>query len=1266
MSETDADMRHGSASVRRSGWPYMRTDDVRRIPLPISLANEMAAYNRDVGASHGSSQLFLVKEDGEGHVVPITRGEIERIIATATAASPSPATLRRFPATFCALHVAAGLDDYIAWLVCDRFGGAHRTRAYYTCISPLLVGRALKQAARKVRNQVRAVAEDLGLRPPPALDPPRAHRKDRALPITTRRVVLPSIGSPFRLRDDAIRALVTYLYARLTGVRFTETLRTPEGHNLATVYLVLCLALLTALRPFEVDDIMADLCFVESADEDIGSLIPCPLIMVEAKANRHHEEDRLIPLFGMARQMVEQALTLPLRTLAQTLPVPLRGRLFYLIEPDESGQLTARLPTASALMEALKRTLQDDNLVHLVEELRLYDMRHVLRSRLAELLYDPQRLRAFAGDQAHVIDLIMGHHEDGGWLDPLMWPRSVGKGWIGDANRMAADRLYDDIAASWQIKALPPLSRTNPRGQTTRRILSTTERADRLAGDRADLRMWLNGVARGIGQGRDHAFADLSIATRKRMAARLAEEGARLVVPYLTPRGIDALATRVVHDTVRGFPRRLRTGTALARVLSRACGLPLPTAQAVAGVKRQRMTDAVRLTLLRDYPLWAVDALRRAISTTFPTSLLLSGAGLDRTVAGYALALLLLVEGFVLPAAGLGAIVSPNTVVTLEEDGLLVRPHGHGAALPPWRVPAATLAYTVAVGLFVQGRTERTLPRSHGTIRLLPEGTSTAAFDTWLVDVCARVGIPPIPPATLTEWCRLAALWATPALSLGALAGSPLYATSIPDSNVVRDAWRQGYPDDSDISASDRVTLEQPLPEQAPQRRPSMACVMEVPPALQAIRDSLRHLRNDTGDRVAVAEQCLARVAAHLGIPPPSQDSDAWGAAAVMALQGAAMTDAERNTLILDLWLGVQAARRTRRALAKGTLVRYGYTLVRFVNSLGAVPLCDATTLDVVDFLDRGDATRTRQTNFVAVCALLDLPGLKGCPAIDRNDEELHLAIERWPMPTLLPQHVDRFLAADIPLRDKAMGIVGLMGLRSGEVRRLSLRDIDLRGDAYIVVWRSKRGTTRRIPLRVFPAHWRVVVAQFVEEQRQVGGGLDAPLFATTAGRRYDRSEHMTKPIVARLTEISGLALRFHDLRGSCANYLLSHRYDARFIALILGHATVLSTLWYTHILDQDTPPARPLKVLHPYLSATEVATLTRLSPTAIRSLLKEAGADMWSPGQLHKAVTQAGGHVPLAQRGRAAERYRIEDVCGLLYRLYVVPVDIRVCEKSV
>lgn len=134
-------------------------------------------------------------------------------------------------------------------------------------------------------------------------------------------------------------------------------------------------------------------------------------------------------------------------------------------------------------------------------------------------------------------------------------------------------------------------------------------------------------------------------------------------------------------------------------------------------------------------------------------------------------------------------------------------------------------------------------------------------------------------------------------------------------------------------------------------------------------------------------------------------------------------------------------------------------------------------------------------------------------------------------------------------------------GCRAGELCALRWRDVDLRSRRITVpAAYNKTGTTRTVPLTA-----RMVQALRKLKRQPRLDGKDAVF--TLDGEPISESAHRRE--WGRACRRAGFEdLRYHDLRHSCASWLLAAGVPLATIGKILGHQHAVTTQRYAHLSD--------------------------------------------------------------------------------------------------
>ena len=159
-------------------------------------------------------------------------------------------------------------------------------------------------------------------------------------------------------------------------------------------------------------------------------------------------------------------------------------------------------------------------------------------------------------------------------------------------------------------------------------------------------------------------------------------------------------------------------------------------------------------------------------------------------------------------------------------------------------------------------------------------------------------------------------------------------------------------------------------------------------------------------------------------------------------------------------------------------------------------------------------------------------------------------------------------------LRDTALfELLYATGLRVSEL--VGLPVAAARGDPRMILVRGKGQKERMVPLstpaRSAVTDWLAHRDAEEEEGRKVGSPASRYLFPGDG-----RDGHLTRQYfhglvkdVAVLAGISPARVTPHVLRHAFATHLLAHGADLRVIQTLLGHADLVTTEIYTHVLDE-------------------------------------------------------------------------------------------------
>ena len=163
-------------------------------------------------------------------------------------------------------------------------------------------------------------------------------------------------------------------------------------------------------------------------------------------------------------------------------------------------------------------------------------------------------------------------------------------------------------------------------------------------------------------------------------------------------------------------------------------------------------------------------------------------------------------------------------------------------------------------------------------------------------------------------------------------------------------------------------------------------------------------------------------------------------------------------------------------------------------------------------------------------------------------------------------------------------GAVGVgTGCRSGEVRKLQLKDICLLEGKILVIREIAKSRKEREPRLMALAEWGL--RELLARAQSLGATKPEhyllPLNlaksryrAKSAEADWDVNRPMTSWVKSwrKLMEACGMnGFRFHDLRHSAASYLAMNGASLAEIAEILGHKTLAMVKRYSHLSEAHT-----------------------------------------------------------------------------------------------
>ena len=180
----------------------------------------------------------------------------------------------------------------------------------------------------------------------------------------------------------------------------------------------------------------------------------------------------------------------------------------------------------------------------------------------------------------------------------------------------------------------------------------------------------------------------------------------------------------------------------------------------------------------------------------------------------------------------------------------------------------------------------------------------------------------------------------------------------------------------------------------------------------------------------------------------------------------------------------------------------------------------------------------------------------------------------RLPRGIMTPDEVMRLLGQPLmttPLGFRDRAILELLystGLRAGECCRVTLYDLDLTGRTLRVI--GKGNKERVVPVGKVAAGY---VGEYIKHVRPILADTDRPnsvVYLTATGRAMLPAD--LGRLLRGYRESAGLpdTITVHSLRHTCATVMLRGGASIRHVQQMLGHASILTTQIYTHVVQSD------------------------------------------------------------------------------------------------
>lgn len=263
----------------------------------------------------------------------------------------------------------------------------------------------------------------------------------------------------------------------------------------------------------------------------------------------------------------------------------------------------------------------------------------------------------------------------------------------------------------------------------------------------------------------------------------------------------------------------------------------------------------------------------------------------------------------------------------------------------------------------------------------------------------------------------------------------------------------------------------------------------------------------------------------------------------------------------------------------EATRKEYMREVYDYLYSLNELPVQQAGKLHVVSFLvskqeSAGDRTRNRTLSALRsfYASLIDFELASRNPALEVKKSKT----EKNKIPVYLEEDELKKVLAYVEgrYRDRNLAVfllMGYCGLRVGEVHRMNLSHFKKEKGTLEVLGKGRKWN--EIPLPNLVVEY---LAKVEKERIQPYSSREEAFFVSQKGRRL--SIRQIQKIAANVfdaykqdhPQLTDLKLSCHKLRHSFATMLLKNNVDIRVVKELLGHASIETTMIYTHINDEQ------------------------------------------------------------------------------------------------
>ncbi|WP_246062088.1 tyrosine-type recombinase/integrase [Paenibacillus oralis] len=271
-----------------------------------------------------------------------------------------------------------------------------------------------------------------------------------------------------------------------------------------------------------------------------------------------------------------------------------------------------------------------------------------------------------------------------------------------------------------------------------------------------------------------------------------------------------------------------------------------------------------------------------------------------------------------------------------------------------------------------------------------------------------------------------------------------------------------------------------------------------------------------------------------------------------------------------------------QRGFTDSTHNEYLREVLAYLKSLKGLEVTEASKVNVIGFLVSKekvkDQTRNRTLSAIRTfyVALIDFEMATRNPALEVKKSKT----EKNKNPVYLEEEdlVDSLQYIEGRYRNRNIAIfllMGYCGLRVGEVHRLDLKDFKKTKGTIVVFGKGRKWNEIPVP--------ELLVQYLIEVEREritPYSKKEEAFFVSQKGKRLSIRQiqklvsQTFKAFKENNPKVTDMNLSCHKLRHSFATMLLKNGVDIRVVKELLGHASIETTMIYTHINDDQKKQA--------------------------------------------------------------------------------------------